>query len=342
MKALRFHDRRDIRLEDIPIPEPGPGQVRMKVTDAGLSQTQIGEFMEGPFIITQDTHPMTGFSGPIIPCQEYGGVVDKVGQHVDPALVGTQAAALPLISCGACRNCQVGRNNVCATLAYRGVLGADGGFCDYSIVDADQLFPVTDPVLLNFVEPLLIGVHSSKRIQHLDWENALVIGAGAVGCALAAVWQDCIGADVTVFDLLPNRLARAQAMGLTTTSDEPEPAGYDIVVDAAGKEVVHDRDALVEAIDYCRPGGTVVSLGTYFSTLSFAPAGLTIPERSIISSFAYDDTDVDDLSNWIGKLTCDFSQLTTEVSLDRLIEDGYYQAEVDKDAFTRIVTRGDA
>jgi len=314
MKAWRFHNRRDLRFEDLPMPQPGQGEVLLRVTDAGLSQTQIAEFMEGPFIISKDRHPRTGFEGPIIPCQEYGGIVEAVGEGVSDSLVGAQMAALPLVHCGTCRPCRTGRENLCETLAYRGLLGADGGFCAYSVVHESQLFPVEDPSMLNFIEPILVGIHSLKRANTLGAERVLVQGAGAVGCAVAAVWQDCGGLNVDVFDLLPNRCERAAAMGLSVLDAEPEVGAYDVVVEAAGKDLQHGRTALLEAFDYTASGGTVLSLGTYFSPISFVPMTLTIPERN------------------------DFGALTTFVPLEELVESGYYQAEVDKDEFTRIIT----
>lgn len=337
MKALRFHDRRDIRLEDLPTPEPGPGEVAVRVTEAGLSQTQIGEFMEGPFIITQDTHPLTGFSGPIIPCQEYGGVVEAIGPGVSPDLLGRQVAVLPAITCGECLNCLAGKDNVCEKLAYRGVLGADGGFCEISISDADKVVPVDEQSTLSFVEPILLGIHSAKRLDSRHAGRALVIGAGAVGCALGAVWQDCAGIEVTMYDVLRPRLDRAGAMGLAITHELPEAGEFDLVVDAAGKDLVHD-DALTTAVEICRPGGTVVGIGSYFSPVEFVPASWSLAEKTLQSSFAYASGDVADLSTWMDKLDVDFGHLTTHVPLDRLVEDGYYQAELDKGSFTRIVT----
>lgn len=336
MKALRFHDRRDIRLEEVPTPEPGEGEVRVRVTNAGLSQTQIGEFMEGPFLISQDEHPRTGFSGPIVPCQEFGGVVDAVGIGVSPERVGEQVAVLPLLSCGVCDACAAGRANICSTLAYRGLVGADGGFAEYVVAAEADLFPVAEEHMLNFVEPLLVGVHAFKRLGGRAAGSVLVIGAGAVGCSVAAVWQDCCGLDVTVHDILPRRLERAAAMGLTTAASV-DAGTFDVVVDAAGKDVMHNTAALVDALAAVRPGGTVVAIGSYFSPVSLLPTDIVFAERDVLSSFAYDQSDVEDLATWIDKISSDFTALTTSVTLDRLVEDGYYQAEIDKDAFTRIV-----
>lgn len=338
VQALRFYDRRDLRLEEVPTPEPGRGQVQVKVTDAGLSQTQVNEFMEGPFIITQDEHPATGKSGPIIPCQEFGGLISAVGEGVSEAMIGKQVAVLPGISCGTCRNCAEGKDNVCDVLAYRGIVGADGGFCEYVVAGADEIVEIDDKNMLTFVEPLLLGVHASKRFIPPADGKVLILGAGAVGCALGAVWQDCLGLDVAIYDLLPERVARANDMGLKGLSEPPPPGDYSIVAEAAGKDPSHDSDALVMATDLCRPGGSVVALGSYFSPQEFMTMPLIFSERSIVSSFAYAKADVEDFDVWKDKLDCDFDALVSRTPLDRLVEDGYYQAELDRGAFTRIVT----
>lgn len=76
MKALVYYGNRDIRLEEVLQPEPGADELLIKVTDAGLCQTLVNEFVEGPFIINTGTNPMTGRAIPLIAGHEFGGVVN--------------------------------------------------------------------------------------------------------------------------------------------------------------------------------------------------------------------------------------------------------------------------
>lgn len=340
MLALRYHGRRDIRLETLPRPTPAPGEVLLRVTDAGLSQTQINEFMEGPFIINAAPHPRTGVASPLIPCQEYGGTVEAVGPGVDASLLGRQLAVLPLDACGQCDRCRAGQANLCSTLAYRGLVGLHGGFCGWSAVPASATLAVPDGRrdLLTFIEPLLVGVHSMRR-QHgpLAGARVLVVGAGAVGCALAAVWQQLADARVSVYDRLPARLARSAETGLATCDDPAAQPAFDIVVDAAGKDTLAERQALEQAYDWVRPGGVVVTVGTYFSPLSMVPVGQLVTEKTTLPSFAYDHADVAVLAEALPRLTVRFDALIQRLRLDQMVEHGYYEAELDKSRFTRIV-----
>jgi len=95
MKALFYYDQRDVRLEQIEIPEPNENQVLLKVLDVGLCQTQINEFIEGPFIINKDKHKITGKAIPLIVGHEFGGIIEKIGKNIkDDSLIGKQVEVL--------------------------------------------------------------------------------------------------------------------------------------------------------------------------------------------------------------------------------------------------------
>ncbi|USD66468.1 alcohol dehydrogenase catalytic domain-containing protein [Vibrio sp. SCSIO 43136] len=342
MKSLQFYARRDIRLEDIPKPEPSDNQVQIRVTDAGLSQTQVNEFIEGPFIISNVPHPKTGIGVPIIPCQEYGGEVVQVGAGVDPSWLGKTVAVLPLTYCGKCDFCLAGQVNQCSELTYHGLVGDHGGFCEFSVVDESNLLEVdpNKPELLTFVEPLLVGVHAYHRYgQPLDNKKVLILGAGAIGMACAAVWQTLSRCEITLCDYLPKRLDAAKALGFSAIANsDVTPWGFDVVVDAAGKDIYHDSQAFEQAPSFVRPGGCVMSLGTYFFPMQVTPIETLATEVSHIPSFMYNQQDVEVLKSILPDINIELDRLITRVAFENLIQDGYYQAELDRDAFIRIVT----
>ncbi len=343
MKTLQFFGNRDLRFVDIPKPTPGPDEVLLRVTDAGLSQGTVAEFIEGPFIANAEPHPLTGLALPFIPCQEFGGEVEAVGEGVDDTLIGTFAAVLPAIRCNECANCKSGKDNLCEKLAYRGLLGAHGGFTEYLTVKTSDLFPVKDATLLNLVEPMLVATHAiamTKAKAELSG-TVHVLGAGCIGICTAAILQQIHKLDVTLSDPRENRLARAAGMGFKTMSveDVEQSAGSaNIVFDAAGKELQFGKQPLDLAIDICQPGGSIVGIGTYFITLDLLPARFLFSEKTIIPSFAYTSADVATLAKNITALELDFASMITRIPFDQIIEKGYYQAELDRDVFTRIVT----
>lgn len=342
MLALRFYDQRDIRLEEIPKPKPQKNEVVIKVTDAGISQTQINEFVEGPFLINKEPHPLTGKAAPLIPCQEYGGKIVEVGENVDNALIGKQVAILPLLSCGECAYCKNNQENLCDKMAYHGLLGADGGFCEYSAVHKDNIFFVENKELLTFIEPILVAIHAAhkvKKIQTLKNKSILVLGAGAVGVSVAAVFRDYFGANVVVNDILEARLKRAKNAGLDTIVKSKISKKYDIVVDAAGMDTLVDMPAIVEGMNYLKKSSPLLNIGTYFHPISFIPSKLLVNEHCLMESIVYNSKDVALLADVIKSLSVDFGCFIEYIALEDIIEDGYFRAEVDKESFTRIVVR---
>lgn len=340
MQELRFHGQRDLSLQEQTLRPLKGDEVLMKVTDAGLSQTQLTEFIEGPYIIAKDLHPLTGFEGPLVPCQEFGGEIVELGPDAPRGLLGKQVAALPLIHCGTCDHCRAGRENLCTQLAYRGLIGADGGFASFCILAADQVLEEPDKDKLTFIEPILVAIHAAKRLGptlHPD-AQVLVLGAGGVGLALAAVWRDFYGAKVSVHDPVAPRLERATAMGIQTVADpDASVAAADIVVDAAGRNTFTQDQAITFALQRAKPGATIVAIGCYFIQLEFVPMELVVTERNLIPSFAYDLSDVEDLRRKRPQLKADFSPLIKTIPLDRIVEDGYFATELDNAPVSRFV-----
>lgn len=345
MKSLMFYARRDIRIEETPKPVPAEDEVLIRVTDAGLSQTQINEFIEGPFIINTEPHPLTGVCTPMIPSQEYGGEIVEIGRRVSPHWLGKQVAVLPLISCGQCEQCQTGHIQLCPDKAYYGLVGAHGGFCEYSAVRVANVIEVGDKALLTFIEPLLVAIHALQRYGHnqnnhtIKDKQVLILGAGAIGLSCAALWQYMGAKQLFVYDPLPNRLKKAAECGLQVAEHPGSLTGkFDVVIDAAGKDPLRRHQAFEQAPHYLKPGGAVISVATYFFPMSVIPIELLADEKAHIPAFMYNLSDIDLLRQILPQLDFPFASLITQIAFEQLIQDGYYQAELDRDPFVRLVT----
>jgi len=333
MLALRYYGQRDIRLEDVELRELKDDEVLLKVTDAGISQTQINEFIEGPFIIDKL---------PIIPSQEFGGIVKKVANG-DDSIVGKMVAVLPLVSCGKCSHCLSKKEEFCEELAYHGLLGLDGGFAEYAVVDRKNLYFTDRVELLTFIEPILVGIHSAnifKRLDEIEGKKVLVLGAGAVGVSVATVWRDFFKADVTLCDILEKRVNRAKSCGLNTVKFEELFDKFDVVVDAAGMDIeAGDNVAFLSGFNFLKKGGVLLNIGTYFHPLEMVPSSILLNEQLIMTSMVYNSNDVKILDEVINSLKVDFAKLIEEIRLKDIIENGYYAIEIDKSKFTRIVVK---
>jgi len=341
MKALVYYGNRDIRLENVPQPEPGQDELLIKVTDAGLCQTQVNEFIEGPFIINTKANSITGKAIPLIAGHEFGGIVDTAGSEANQSLVGTRVAVLPLLNCKTCKWCRSDREDLCNSMAYYGLVGADGGFAEYAVVHKNNVLPVSDPAIITFVEPILVALHAVAKIKSdLEGCRVLVMGAGAIGIAMASVLTFVCKAVVSITDILSKRRQRAKTAGFHVIEKDALSKCFDIVIDCAGSDPYSGKHpAILEGCQYLLKGGILLVLGTYFHPLDFVPVQMLIDEYMLINSYLYNKTDVVRLKETITSLKTDFSLFIDDVPLEQIIEDGYYHAEVDKDSFTRLVVK---
>lgn len=341
MKALHYYGQRDIRIEDIPVPELKDNQLLIRVTDVGLCQTQVNEFVEGPFIINTDEHPRTKKKSPFVVGHEYGGVIKELGDKVkDKTLLNKQVAVLPLSPCNECDYCKRGRLNCCEALVYYGLVGEHGGLAEYSVVNEENVYPVEDASLLTFIEPLLCGINCGLKLKQLEsTDKILVLGVGAIGVAVASVLKNYFKLDVVVNDQLENRLETARKAGFKTLDKTALCPEYDVVIDVAGSDTTSVETAFIEGFDYLKKGGTLVSIGTYFHPVSIVPCNLTFNEFNVLSSFSYTKECIDILPKVLDTLDTDFSLFIEEVAFENVIEEGYYRAEVDRDSFTRLVIK---
>lgn len=339
MKALRYYGQRDIRFEDIPVPDCDAKQVKVKVTDVGLCQTQVNEFIEGPFIINDQPHVRTGKHSPFVVGHEYGGVVDAIGDGVsDKSLLGKQVAILPLSPCMECDYCKKGKYNNCETMAYYGLLGEHGGFAEYSVVNEENVIPVEKKELLTFIEPILCGINCGLKLKRMEEvEKILILGAGALGISAASVLQDYFGYQVYVNDVFENRMSKAEQAGFKIVGKSDLKREYDVVLDFAGSDTTSKTVAFDEGFNYLKRDGSFVSVGTYFHPIPIVPCNLTFNEHHIISSFSYSGACVSLLEEVLGSLRTDFSLFIDRIPFEDVIEGGYYRAEVDRDSFTRLV-----
>lgn len=338
MKALMYYNQRDIRLEDLYKPEPGNGQVLLRVTDAGLCQTQINEFVEGPFVINKERHKRTGKAMPMVVGHQFGGVIEKCGSGVDESFIGAQVAVLPLLSCGECYYCQKGYKGMCDDIAYYGLLGENGGFAEYACINKENVFKVNNPDILTFIEPILVAINASRKIKDItEKKQVCILGAGAVGLSMAAVLRDYCGMDIVINDILPGRLYRAKLAGFKTVDKSKLKREYDMIVDCAGSNPLSKPSAFVEGFNYLMKGGILLSIGAYFHPIAITPVLLLASEHHIYTSYMYNPGDLELLPQVLERLNVNFSEFIERIKLENIIEEGYYRAEVDMDSYTRLV-----
>lgn len=136
MKAIRFHGRGDIRLDDIPIPRTRPGTIKISPKFCGICGTDLHEYTGGANLIPKPTnpHPITGETLPLTMGHEFSGIVEEVGEGVTDVKEGDAVCVQPIIYDGDCHACVQGLMNCCDRSGFIGLSGWGGGLCETAVI----------------------------------------------------------------------------------------------------------------------------------------------------------------------------------------------------------------
>ena len=206
-----------MQVVDVPEPgPPGPGQVVVRPEAIGLCGSDFHYFHGNLGSVTDDE------LYPRIQGHEFSAIVEDVGPECPPGLAaGQRVAVWPVVACGTCHACRLGRGNACERMALVGI-HFDGALQERLAIPATQAFPVTgtDARLTAFIEPMSIAVRTVERGRVVAGERVLVLGAGPIGQAVAIAALDR-GAAVLLVDRIAARLERGAASGADLALIEP-------------------------------------------------------------------------------------------------------------------------
>lgn len=268
MRAAVYHGARDIRIEDVPVPDPSDGDVLLKVVRSGICGTDASEWVAGPrtFPVAR-RHPNSGHQGPLILGHEFVGEVLDAPSGSSFA-VGDVVATGAGIWCGECRRCREGRTNQCSTYRTLG-LNVNGGMAEFAAVPSKTLRALPSGLSVDhagLAQPLAVGIHAARRSGARDGDNVVVIGAGAIGSFVLAGLKYLGDVTVTVVDFPGPRLERAARLGADRTLGASDEIATEIVEALGGKpDVVIEASGapgqLVAALDMVTDGGRVLAVG---------------------------------------------------------------------------------
>ena len=279
MRALRWHGRCDLRLDDLPEPQPGPGQVLLRVLRTGICGTDLEEYLEGPVDLDVSR-------GPVVLGHE---VLAQIIHDGDAGLPeGTVVVPDVVLGCGSCALCARHEPGLCRRLRVRG-LHVDGGLAELIVAESSTLVVVPPHVGLDsaaLVEPLSVAVRALRKAGDLAGRRVAVVGAGTVG---QLVVRALLGRGATaVLAVDPEEARRALALdGGATEAAAPEDAragmgSFDIVVECAGT-----RSAVDLAFALVAPGGRLVLVGTGDEEMPFPVRRVVLDEIRVVGSAAH-------------------------------------------------------
>ncbi len=277
VKAAVVHGVNDIRVEEVKRPEPGPGEVIIKVRASGICSTDI-KMLAGQGLPKKL---------PTILGHEVAGEIFDSGDNVEGLSPGLRVTAYPIAVCGECFFCRRGRHNLCEKEFGLGH-GIDGGFAQYvriprQIVDIGGICELPPGISFEqaaMAEPLSCCLAAARRANIKEGDTVLIIGAGPMGLFNLKACRQA-GASVIIADILDERLERAGEMGagkcvnterqdlVETVRDLTGGRGADLVIAAVGIPQVFEKYLMA-----VRPGGI-------FNIFGGPPAGelITVDPR---------------------------------------------------------------
>lgn len=267
MDALVIHAPGDLRIEDLPTPPVGAGQLRVRVRTGGICGSDLHYWQHGGFGTVRIREPM-------VLGHEVAGVIEEVGAAAGDFAAGERVAISPSRPCGACRFCLQGLQNHCLDMRYFGsamrMPHVQGAFRQQIVVDAHQAHRLADDVSDAegaMAEPLAVALHAVNRAGPLLGRKVLVTGCGPIGAMVVIAARRAGAAQVVATDVVAQPLRKAAKVGADEAIDvarEPEAlqrfadleGRFDVLFEASGNAA-----ALRGAFDVLRPRGVIVQLG---------------------------------------------------------------------------------
>jgi L-iditol 2-dehydrogenase len=266
MRALAYRGPGELRLEERPDPEPGPGEAVLAVAACGLCGTDLR--------IEAGKHRAYGDGEGRVPGHEIAGTIAAVGAGLGLA-EGTAAFVAPNVGCGVCRSCLAGRVNLCERPQALGIT-RDGGFAERLLLGADvieqgNVLAVADGIdlaALALAEPLACALRGSAAVSIDRDEVVLIVGAGPIGLMHLLVAALAEPAAILVSEPSAERRAEAARFGATRTvdaeaedlaqvvGDASDGRGADVVITAAPAAA-----AQAQALELAAPGGRINFFG---------------------------------------------------------------------------------
>ncbi|MFP3588415.1 L-idonate 5-dehydrogenase [Paraburkholderia sp. SIMBA_055] len=267
MHALVIHAPLDLRIEDVPTPEPEANQLLVRVRTGGICGSDLHYFNHGGFGAVRIKEPM-------VLGHEVAGAVFRAGSGVTDMPAGTRIAISPSRPCGMCEYCQQGLQNHCIDMRYYGSAmrtpHVQGAFRQEIVIDRSQAHAVSDSLSdaeAAMAEPLSVALHAVRRAGPLLGKRVLVTGSGPIGALIVAASRRAGAATIVATDVNALPLDSAKKVGADLAlniAESPEAlkpfaAGkgtFDVLFEASGNAA-----ALRGSFEVLKPRAVIVQVG---------------------------------------------------------------------------------
>lgn len=259
MRQLVISSPGVVELRDAPVPEPGPGEVRVLTRQVGICGSDLHALA--------GLHPFVSL--PCVPGHEVVGVVDRAGAGVTGLVAGARVILEPNLVCGECAYCRSGRYNICERLRVVGCQ-ADGAMADAFTVPASRLHVIPDALTdtqAALAEPLSTATHAVRLAGDLAGASVAVLGGGTIGLLTLIAAREAGARVVAVSEPRASKRKRAQRLGAAFCTDplagDPVPALRGALGGRADTvfDCVSTQASITQAIALAENGGTVMAVG---------------------------------------------------------------------------------
>jgi L-idonate 5-dehydrogenase len=266
MKAVVAHSAKDLRIEPRDMPQPGPGQVLIRMAAGGICGSDLHYYNHGGFGTIRLREPM-------ILGHEVAGHIEALGPEVSGFSAGDLVAISPSRPCGTCRYCTAGRQNHCLNMRFYGSAmpfpHIQGAFREFIVADVAQCAPSAGltPGEAAMAEPLSVVLHAAGLAGDLMGKRVLVTGCGPIGLLAVMVARAAGAVEIVATDISAFTLAKAREIGADATinvAETPDGLGafaadkghFDVLFECSGV-----ASALAAAVPALRPRATIMQLG---------------------------------------------------------------------------------
>ncbi len=331
MRAAVFHGRCDLRLEDVPEPSAGAGEVKLRVLYNGICGSDLHEYYDGPITTRTTPHPLTGMKNPVILGHELCGEVVAVGAGVEDVEIGDRVAVEPVETCGSCMYCTSGQYNHCGLLAFHGYNRSSGGLAQFSVVKRSMAHKLPKGMTGQqgaLIEPMAISYRTAQRCEVEAGQTVAIHGGGPIGIGIYFTLARR-GVRVILVDPSPQRRAALAKLGVKVVLDPREGdivsaikdvtggRGADTSVDAAGVPAAFKAALLSTAV-----GGRLVVVAIHTQPLEIAPMDILMTEVQI-SGIALSCNTFPSVIAEMSAGTYPTEGWVESIPFDRLLSDGF-------------------
>lgn len=328
MKAARWHNRKDVRVEELEIPQPKANQIKIEVKYCGICGSDLHEYLGGPIFIPVDKpHPYTGEKAPLVMGHEFSGEVVEVGPEITKFKVGDRVTVEPIHA----KDGLKGKYNLDPNLNFIGLAGGGGGFSEYVVVNEDQAHKLPDNVDFEqgaLTEPAAVGLYAVRQSRIQAGDTAAVFGCGPIGLLVIDALRAAGASRIFAVELSPERQAKAKELGAIVVDPSKEDAVESIRRQTNGGvnvsfEVTGVPAVLQQSLEAAEKGGELVVVSIWEQPATIHPNEIVIQEKTMKGVIAYRDV-FPKVLELMGKGYFSKDILVTKrIKLEDIVEEGF-------------------